>query len=67
VPFAAAAGPFAFSGLTVTPTQAWIGEKDKKDGDLRFFDLPAGAGTVKEGKPIASNPGGLGAVELTAQ
>ncbi len=60
--------PFGYSGLWADPLRrsVWLGEAQRKDGDLLRF-LVTVAGQVVVGVPVAANPGGLGALELVGQ
>ncbi len=63
-PLATAHGAFTLSGLyaDTAALRIWAGEAAHVGGDLRIFDV---AGPVpSELPPLASNPGGLGAVDL---
>lgn len=62
------AQPFGYSGLWADPKRrcVWLGETQRKDGDLLRF-LVTATGQVAVGVPVAANPGGLGTLELMAQ
>lgn len=60
-----AAKPFGYSGLWADPVRrtVWVAEADRQGADLLRILLGVG-GEVVAGKAVASNPGGLGALEL---
>lgn len=62
---ASSAQPFGFSGLWYDRARrvVWVGERNAASGDLRRFAL-SNAGQSSEGKPVRSNPRGLGALDL---
>ncbi len=61
---ASSSKPFGFSGLWFDRFRRvlWIGERGARPGDLRRFAVTATA--TSEGKPVRSNPRGLGALDL---
>ncbi len=62
------AQPFGYSGLWADPQRrcVWLGETQRKDGDLLRFLITA-TGQIAVGAPVAANPGGLGTLELMAR
>ncbi|MBM4342167.1 MAG: hypothetical protein FJ100_02185 [Deltaproteobacteria bacterium] len=65
MPVASSGQPFGFSGLWFDRARRvlWIGERNAPGGDLRRFALDL-HGNASEGKPVRSNPRGLGALDL---
>ena len=62
---AQASEPFGFSGIWFDNHRRvlWVGERNRKAGDLRRWSVPVG-GSALEGSSMRSNPTGLGAVDL---
>lgn len=60
-----ASEPFGFSGIWFDNHRRilWVGERNRKVGDLRRWSVPVG-GPALEGSSVRSNPTGLGAVDL---